>query len=203
MPKREDNVHAGRHLEEKYFREREKELIERLKQKAAKEAARKGLSEAIGVSDEGILKTLEEMGYDRERVIVLHLFPLVAVAWADGEISKEEKAKILEAARAWGVSDGSPADQRLREWLKTRPDAVTTERALRIIRDILQFRGAEKQADYHTNFLRLSEEVAAASGGVLGIGRKVSAAERAVIERIAKDLSDKHRAAAARILKHS
>ena len=203
MATREDSVSAGRNLEEKYFREKEKELIERLKQKAAKEAARKGLSEEIGVSDEGILNTLQEMGYDREVVIVLHLFPLVAVAWADGDISPEEKAKILEAARTWGVPDGSAADRKLRGWLEARPDAVTTDRALRIIRDILQFRGSEKQADYRANFLRLSEEVAAASGGVLGFGRKISAAERAVIERIAKELSDSHQEAAARILKQS
>ena len=92
MPELEDGLSGRRHLEEKYFREKERELVEKLKQKTAREAARKALSDAVGVSDEGILQTLEEMGYDREVVVVLHLFPLVAVAWADGEISEKERS---------------------------------------------------------------------------------------------------------------
>ena len=203
MPEFEDVLSRRRHLEEKYFREKERELVEKLKQKTAREAARKALSDAVGVSDEGILQTLEEMGYDREVVVVLHLFPLVAVAWADGEISEKERAKIVEAARAWGVHDGTAADKRLTEWLTQQPDAVTTERLLRIIRDILQFRGAAKQEDYRSNITRLTAAVAEASGGILGFGPKTSTAERAVIERISGELSSSHQAAAAKILAES
>jgi tellurite resistance protein len=200
---RESDFATGRHLEEKYFREKERELIEKLKQKASKEAARKALSEAVGVSDEGILRTLEEMGYDREVVIVLHFFPLVAVAWADGDISKEERKKIVATARAWGVHQGTAADKKLHEWLRSKPDETTTNRALRVIRDIMKFRGPDKQADYHENILQLSEAVADASGGLLGLGRKISAAERKVIERVAKELTASHQSASNKVLAES
>jgi tellurite resistance protein len=200
---RESDFATGRHLEEKYFREKERELIERLKQKASRDAARKALSEAIGVSDKDILQTLEQMGYDREAVIVLPFFPLVAVAWADGEISKEEREKIVTAARAWGIHQGTAADKKLDEWLRSKPDETTTKRALRVIRDIMKFRGPDKQADYQENIMRLSEAVADASGGFLGLGRKISAAERKVIERIAKELAASHQSAAKKVLAKS
>ena len=200
MEGKEQKSVLGSHTEEKYFREKERKLIAKLKEKAAKESARRALSEAVGVSDEGILQTLEEMGYDREVVTVLHLVPLLAVAWADGRISDEERTKIVEAARSWGVHEGTAADRKLHDWLSVRPEEVQISRALRVIRDILQFRGAGKRASYRSSVLGLAEGVAEASGGLLGLGRKVSAAERKVIERVARELSDNHPAAARKVL---
>jgi tellurite resistance protein len=200
VPVRKSDFATGRELEDKYFREKERELIARLKQKASKEAARRALSEAVGVSDEDILQTLEDMGYDRDKVVVLHLFPLVAVAWADGEISRDERGKIVAAARAGGVHEGTAADKKLQEWLVSKPNEITVKRALRVIRDIMQFRGPDKQADYHENILRLSEAVADASGGLLGLGRRISAAERKTIARIAGELTTSHQSAAKKIL---
>lgn len=182
----------GSQAEEKYFREKEQQLITKLKEKAARESARKALSEAVGVSDEEILRTLEDMGYDREVVTVLHLVPLLAVAWADGRISDEERSKIVEAARSWGVHEGTAADKKLQNWLNTRPEEVQINRALRVIRDIMQFRAAEKKASYRASVLELAEAVAEASGGLLGLGRRTSAAERKVIERVASELSTNH-----------
>jgi tellurite resistance protein len=187
----------GSHTEEKYFREK---LIAKLKAKAARETSRKALSEAVGVSDEGILQTLEDMGYDRDIVTVLHLVPLLAVAWADGRISDEERTKIVEAARSWGVKEGTAADRKLHELLRVRPEEVQISRALRVIRDIMQFRGAEKQASYCKNVLELTEAVADASGGLLGLGRRISPAERKVIERVARELSASHATAAKKVL---
>ena len=203
VPARESDFAGIRQMEDRYFREKERELIEKLKQKAAKEASRKALSEAVDVSDEGILQTLEEMGYDREVVIVLHLFPLVAVAWADGEISGEERDKIVAAARTWGIHQDSAADKKLQQWLNSKPDQTTTDRALKVIRDIERFRGSEKQAGYYSDIMRLSEAVADASGGWLGLGRRISAAERKALERVARELTTDHQSAAKKILSES
>lgn len=203
MPGKSADFSTGRQVEESYFHRKERELIKKLKAKAAKEAARQALSEAVGVSDEGILQTLEGMGIDREVAAVLHLFPLVTVAWADGDISKEERAKIVEAARAWGVQEGTAADAKLKGWLASRPDKFTTTRAMKVICDIMQFRGAAKRSDYRADIMKLCETVAAAAGGILGLGRKVSAAERAVIKRVARDLAASHKAAADKILSQS
>ncbi len=193
----------GRQVEEKYFKEKERELIERLRQKAAKEAARRDLAEAVGVSDEAILQALEEMGYTRDAVKVLHLFPLVAVAWADGQISDQERVRILDAAQAWGVTGGSPAHQKLMEWLQARPNEVYTQRALQIIRDIMQFRTADHQQDYRDRMKELCEKVAEASGGFLGLGSRISTEERAILTRVADELAAGHKAAAEKLLAES
>lgn len=200
MPIDKDRIPQGRELEERYFRQKERDLLEKLKARAAREAARKDLAEAVGVADEAILQTLEELGYDRDVVAVFHLFPLVAVAWADGEISDKERQRILDAARTWGIPDGSAAQQKLGEWLAKRPSATYTSRALRIIRDIMQFRQVQAQADYQSRMKALCEEVASASGGFLGIGGRVSAEERAVLERVAGELATQHQAATERLL---
>lgn len=200
MTKTRDNLTGGRSLEEKYFREKEKELIDRLKRKSARDESRKALSQAVGVTDEAILQTLEEMGYDREVVTVLHFFPLVAVAWADGELSGQERAKILESARAWGVQEGTAADAKLKQWLDSQPSATTIRHTLTVIRDIVQFRGAVKQEQYRADITKLCEAVAEASGGVLGLGRRISPAERQVIDRINRELATRHQAAADKLL---
>lgn len=203
MPQKKPHFTDVRHLEEKYFRKREQELIKKLKERAEKEAARKGLLEAVGVSDEGILQTLEELGYNRDTVRVFHLFPLVVVAWADGTVSEEERSKILEAARAWDITEEQPAYARLKEWLDVRPDEVTTSRALRVMRDVLQFRPVEKQRDYRKNVVGLCEQVAEASGGFLGIYGNVSREERALIKRVASELTVSHKKAAEEVLAES
>jgi tellurite resistance protein len=159
--------------------------------------------EAVGVSDEGILQTLEELGFNRDTVRVFHLFPLVVVAWADGVVSENERAKILEAARAWDITEEQPSYARLKEWLDVRPDEVTTSRALRVMRDVLQFRPVEKQQDYRKSVITLCEQVAEASGGFLGIYGKVSREERAIIKRVAGELAVRHRKAAEEVLAES
>ena len=100
-------------LEEEYFRKREQELIEKLKQRARAETEREGLAEAAGVTNEQILEAFREMGFDRETVALLHFIPLLEVAWSDGSVSAKERAGILEMARARGIMEGSPAHGKL------------------------------------------------------------------------------------------
>jgi tellurite resistance protein len=197
---RESFLSQGKQTEDQYFLEREKHLIEQLQKKAAAEVAKKELAEAVGVSDEAILDTLRDLGYDRDIVTVLHLFPLVAVAWADGEISEQERDRILEAARAMGIEPETPAHKKLLEWLATKPTEIQTERKLRIIRDLLQFRTADKQQEYQSKVADLCVQVAEASGGFLGLGRKTSAVEKAMLERITDELSTSHPGAAAKLV---
>jgi hypothetical protein len=198
---RDDSIKGrAKQAEEEYFRRKEQELVAKLKERSERETRRKGLAEAVGTTDDAILAAIEEMGFSRDVVVVLHLFPLVAVAWADGELADAERAKIVEAARAWGIAPGTPADAKLEEWLRQRPDQVTTDRALRLIRDILAFRTLDKGDDYRTNILGMCEAVAGAAGGFIGLGSKVSIAERGVIERIAGELVQSHTTAVRKVL---
>lgn len=113
----------SRSKEDEYFLRTESELLEKVRVRAAKAAERRALGEYHGVEDEEILKAFEEAGYDRETVQILHLVPILQVAWVDGEISKAERAEILKIAAARNVAEGSPAYEKLLSWLETPPAA--------------------------------------------------------------------------------
>jgi hypothetical protein len=195
--------HVGGHgskKEAEYFHKKERELVEKLRQKAAEVARRHELADATGVADEAILDDLNELGLDRETVRLLHLVPLVEVAWADGEVSLDEKDLILHLADARGVKDESPAREKLLGWLSKRPPRETFEKALRALHAILEA-GPEGQAKRaKTSLVDLCKEVASASGGFFGFGTKISDEERAAIEHVGRKLSESHGEAARRIV---
>jgi len=181
----DDNAIArrGKALEDEYFHRKEKELIEKLRKRRAAEAQMKELSEATGIPNEEVLKTLQELGYTRETLALLHLVPLINVAWTDGNVSRPERELILEAANMRGVDAASPAYQQLEDWLENRPGEEFFEQTLRVI-------GHLAPGDEATDVLSQAIQVASASGGILGFGSKISTAEQALLSRIAAALSE-------------
>ncbi len=81
----DDVADRGRNLEDEYFHRKEKELIEKLRQRNERVAQVQALSEATGIPDQDILETLHELGYTPGTIALLHLVPLIQVGWADGE----------------------------------------------------------------------------------------------------------------------
>ena len=188
-----------RNVEEDYFRRREQELLARLKANAEEDAHRKGLAEAMGLSNEDILEVLREMGFDRATVGLLFLVPILEVAWSDGSISADEKQAIQATARAHGVTEGSPAHVRLMEWLEEKPDPVLFSRALQVVRDVLASRSATDRDAAGRRLLDACERIAAASGGFLGMGGRISRSEREVLDRLTAEIERAHSAAAKRV----
>lgn len=186
-------------VEEQYFRRKERELIERLRKKAEREAERKGLAEAVGLENQEILDILQEMGFDHATVVLLFLVPLLEVAWSDGAISDQERDLIRRAAQAHGVAEGTPAHARLAQWLESKPDATLFKRALKVIRDITAFQSDEAWRTTGRKLVEGCERVAAASGGFLGLGSKISPKERAVLRRVASEIESAHAKAADRV----
>lgn len=97
----------ARSKEEEYFLRAEAELLEKVRVRAAKEAERRAMGEQHGIEDPEILAAFEEAGYDRHTVRILHLVPILQIAWVDGEISKAEREEILRLAAARGVNEGA------------------------------------------------------------------------------------------------
>src|SRR5690606_11858988 len=127
-----------RSYEAEYFQRRERELIEKMRERARREKERQELAERAGVADEEILRQLEELGYTRDTVTLVHLVPLLHVAWIDGRVSDAERERILEVARIRGVEPGSEAYRQLEGWLERRPAEGFFEDTLRLIGDLLQ-----------------------------------------------------------------
>ena len=92
----------------------------------------------LGRGGRRVLRDLQELGYTAETVQLLHLVPLIQMAWAEGSVSDRERALIVEAARSRGVEQDSAADRQLAVWLESRPSEELFEKTLRAVAALLQ-----------------------------------------------------------------
>jgi hypothetical protein len=169
--------------EDDYFRKKDRELVEKMRAAAAADRAKSELSASTGLSDPALLAELAALGFTPDTVSVLPLAPIVEMAWAEGGVTAAERTLLVTLARSRGIAEGSPADRQLSEWLSRQPSPAVFERATRLIRAMLDTgspAGGTLTAD---ELIKYSESIAAASGGILGLG-KVSADERATLARI-------------------
>jgi hypothetical protein len=187
----------GRALEDDYFRKRDNELIEKIRRRAEGSAERRRLGEQAGVADEETLNDLQTLGFTSETVKLLHLVPLVQMAWAEGGVSDGERDLIVQAARSRGIQPGSAADRQLAAWLAERPSGELFEKTLRAIGAILHALPAAEREASQRDLLAYSTAIASASGGILGF-RAVSEEERRLLARISQELERAHGSATTR-----
>ena len=187
MTDRDAFAERGRSLEEEYFHRKERELIEKMRVRAAGEEQRRRLGLETGVGDDDVLRDLQELGYTPETVMLLHLVPLIQTAWAEGGVTQKERDLIVKAARSRGITAGSPADQQLDLWLAQRPSDELFEKTLRAIRTILQAQPDDARAASEKDLLALASAIATASGGIVGF-RAVSDEERQILAHISEEL---------------
>jgi hypothetical protein len=169
--------------EEDHFRKKDRELIERMRQAAESERARTEMSAKTGLNDPELLRDLEELGFTPETIGVLPLVPIVQMAWAEGGITSAERQLLVGFARERNIAEGTAADGLLTEWMTRQPSEDVFDRATRLIRAILDSGVPEPGGMSADDVISYSESIAAASGGILGIG-KISAEERATLARI-------------------
>ncbi len=195
MRKSHSGTKPPRGNEDDYFRRQNAELMEQRRRQAAAQREHEEIKRAAGIDDDRVAAELRANGFNRETVPLLHLVPLIQVAWADGEISEHERRHIIEAAQLHGVGPDSPAHARLVSWLEQRPGEEFFRKGLRAIRAVLHALEPEHRETRKADLLTLCTRVAAASGGFFGIGRKVSLEEKQLLAEITAELdSNRHRA---------
>jgi hypothetical protein len=168
--------------EEDYFRKRDRELVEKIRRAQAAEATRRDLGARTGLTDPDMLAELQELGFTPETVSLLPLVPIIETAWAEGGVSPDERALIVDVARSRGIAPGTLADQQLTFWLDRQPSPDVFARATRLIGAML---GTDARSGLSAQeLIKYCEDIAAASGGLFGLGR-VSASEKATLARIA------------------
>jgi hypothetical protein len=190
-------------MEEGYFHKKEKELIEQILTLAAKQAERQELAEVMGIADEEILATLQEMGYTRDTVRLLYLVPLVQVAWASGSVTPREREMVLRLCEWRGVEKDSPAWKLLNSWLDERPSDQFFLRTLRIIRHLLDFHTVKQRVASRTDLISFCIRIATASGGFLGVSSKISEGEQMALDQIVEELTRKNPEATRQIIEGS
>jgi hypothetical protein len=104
-------------------------------------------------------------------------------------VNDAERKLVIRLARTRGINEGSAADRLLADWLTYRPGADVFERAMRLIRAVLDSPGhpGAMSAD---ELVKYSERIAEASGGIFGLNR-ISSEERSVIAALAAELRAK------------
>ena len=171
----------GKSLEDEFFRREDQRLLQKLEQMRAAQTNREALAKAAGIGNPAVVDKLLELGVKAETVAALALVPLVEVAWADGELDRRERGAILDRARESGLAAGSVEHALLEAWLDRRPDPTLLTAWTHLVRGVSEQLGREESARLKANLLDRARAVATASGGVLGVGSKVSSAEAAVL----------------------
>jgi hypothetical protein len=175
--------------EDRYFKEQEAHLREKLREELEANAktaeARRHIAETVGVTDDEVAERIRELGFDGNTAHVLYLMPLVAVAWADGTLSGQERKTIVAAAEAHGIQPGSPGAILLSSLLEKRPSDELLDQILAILKDILQAKSLAPSDVVSACF-----DVAEASGSFMGFSDKISGEERSVLERITSGFSE-------------
>lgn len=187
MTDRDAFAERGRSLEEEYFHRKEREIIEKMRVSAAADEQRRRLGQETGVANDDVLHDLQDLGYTPETVMLLHLVPLIQIAWAEGGVTQKERDLIVKAARSRGITAGSPADQQLDLWLAQRPSNELFEKTLRAVRTILEAQPDDARAASEKDLLSLASAIATASGGIVGF-RAVSDEERQILAHISEEL---------------
>ncbi len=188
MPDKDSLREWERSREEEYFHKREAELIENMHRRAEAEAERRRMADASGITSDELLRGLQELGYNADTVSLMYLAPRMQVAWVYGGVSNLKREELLEAARLHGVTRGSAADEKLAQWMDSRPTDQFFRHNLQILSRVLQTMPPEQRDVTRRELLAGCQTIASVSGGVLGLGHSPTPEENAVIDRIAAEL---------------
>lgn len=175
----------GKGLEEEFFRKREREVLERLRAKKAREESLAALAEVCGFNDQSVLGRLVDLGIEAETLASLSLAPLLAVAWADGRIEESEREAILSVAVERGVHQGTPARELLESWLEGGFSRAMADAWHDYIRALCEELAPDERAALKSELVDRARDVAEAAGGFLGLGSKISREEQQVLDRLA------------------
>lgn len=161
--------------EDAYFREQEMAARAKLRAKMDEDAQRvQRESRKLELAD-----AVAALGFTGNRTKIFDLMPMVHIAWADGTVSRKERATILNVVKDRGIAPGSDAFQMVETMLEEKPSSAFMDETMAILKQTLD--GKEG-----ASLVELCIGVAEASGGFLGLGEKVDPEERAKIEEIAR-----------------
>jgi len=181
----------GRSLETEYFRRRDQELLDRAREAEAAAERRRHLAAALGLEgtegkeDDAVVATLVALGLDGGTAPLLDIVPAIQVAWADGSLPARERAEIERILARPEMKEAARQGGRVvADWLSRQPGADL----YRVSTEALRLRLARMDGDARTRLVSSiiddCNAVAAASGGVFGLGAH-SSAESKIIRELA------------------
>jgi len=173
----------GNALEAQFFSEVDRKLLEKMRQDLQQQDQRQQLKASTGLIDDQLIDELLGLGITSDTMAALSLFPLVWVAWADGNVQLAEKDAILKAAKESNIEDGSPAMEMLKGWMKKAPGQEIIQAWLDYVKAMKAVATPETVQRVKTTVWKRAHQVADSAGGFLGMGR-VSAKENEILRRL-------------------
>jgi hypothetical protein len=175
-------------LEEEYFGKKNQELIQKLRERREREDDRRKMAEMLGVDDQEVLEALQDLGYTSETIQLLHIVPLVEVAWTEGGVADREREMIFKIAEARGIQPDSVAYEMLSHWLENKPSERFFDNSLRAIRVLFDLLPEEQRLAGRRDLIAYCSQIASAvTSGIFGRGG-INDEERALIARIATEI---------------
>jgi hypothetical protein len=163
------------------FFDRDQKLLEDFRKRMEKKDRRAQLMQVTGIHDEAVLDRLVELNLDAETLAAMAVVPLVAVAWADGNVQTKEREAILEAAKKSGVPAKDGRYPLLEHWLDKHPGKEMVDAWKHYVEGLCKKLSPPEIEELKHDLLDRAREVAQAAGGFLGM-KKISSAEEAVLK---------------------
>jgi hypothetical protein len=167
----------GKALVDRFFAERDRQLVDALQAKATTAENAAELKQATGIQDDAVISALSALGLSGDTLAALSIVPMLAIAWSDRVLDEAERAAVLLECVDMGLREGSESHAMISGWLKSSPDDALVEAWSHYWAALKPVLGAAEAARLREDVLERARRVARASGGLLGIGA-TSGAER-------------------------
>ena len=171
-------------LEEGFFAKQDEQLLERIRERQVRGERLELLREVSGLTDETLLERLEALGIEAETLAALTMYPLVAVAWADGVLEASEREAVLRGAEQAGLAGDRAAARLLQDWLDAPPPPELLAAWHDYAKAICTELSVDERAQLRDQLIGRAHAVADAAGGFLGLGNRVSKEEAALLDEL-------------------
>jgi hypothetical protein len=171
-------------MEDLFFLKEEKRLIEQLRKMEKMKETKEALAQVSGIRDDALLQKFVNLNIRPETVASVSLIPLIEVAWADGEVDEKERESLLTAVGQFGIKAGDVDYELVKEWTKLRPPPQLLEAWKHYVGHLCDKLMPLERAALKKEIMEQTTAIAAASGGILGLGDKISKSERAMLKEL-------------------
>ena len=171
-----------RALEESFFREKNAQLLADFREHLNRMERKEQLADASGIHDEDVLHRLLDLNLGPETLAALTLVPLVEVAWADGKMSGDERAALLQAVAESGVRKEDDAFALLQDWLEEPPAPEMLDVWKDCVAALRKQMDSEAFESLKHDLLDRAHTIAIATGGMMGLGNRITKAEQQMLD---------------------
>ena len=176
----------GHDLTESFYRGLDRDaIVEAIRNRRAEGGSASDAFVVIwGIEDPALVERLIELGLTTETVAALSLTPLVEVAWADGKVDPHEREAVLDAAAQYGLQKSDISYMLLEGRLSERPAPELQQTWRSYMAVLAQILDSETITNLRGDVMARARQVAETSGGILGLGNKISKSELAKLDEL-------------------